>query len=115
MQEVKLFDASFQCYTATHDLYRGLVAAEPEVVDYALGLSRTEARFAVWHLHQRTVESDQQASAWLEQAKARLIELRDSNRAHAREGDVALLLSEIRANERVASRRCEKRASDSRD
>jgi len=108
-QDFKHFDESLRCYTAAYDLYQGFFTSEPHVADYAISLSKTEARLAVWHLHQKTAEHDRKASEWLEKAENRLIELRDSGRSGGRERDVRVVLDQIQANNQVIARRHKKR------
>lgn len=109
-QELGRSSGSLACYIAAHRLHLDLSKQGPHIVDYSIELSRTEAKIAVWHLHQHTAEDDQVASDWLERAEDRLIEVCDPDQERGRQWDCRSLLDSIRGNRDRIHKRAEKRS-----
>jgi tetratricopeptide (TPR) repeat protein len=107
LQRLQQFARSLECYSAAYGLLRSLVLDNPLVADYEIEFARNEARMAVWNLHQRTADNDVVAKTLLQSAADRLTHLRDSEAAAGRKYDIDVMLSQIKGNNALISRRSE--------
>lgn len=89
-------DAVAQYLSASKE-YERLWQEEPDVTDYAISLSHSEASLAVAHMSYRTEAGDKRAKQVLERAKARLVELVESRDVSAWKHDITEYLTQIEA------------------
>ena len=100
-------DDSLRHLTEAHDIYEHLAAQQPDVVDHSIGLSRTEIRLAICFEAQGAPENYRTALDWLEAARDRLAQLRESGHSRGREWQIEKLLKNIRTHEEWTLARCE--------
>ncbi len=103
------FDESLQCFVAALDLYKGLAGAEPDVLDHAMEVHRTETKIAVWYQSRKTPEGDQTATEWFDRAEDGLKRLQNTEQGHTYEWRCRRILDGIEANRRVLAWRAKKR------
>lgn len=108
-RKLKRYDEALHHCTAAHAIFKELAEAEPDIINHIIELSRTEAKLGVWHLSQRTAQHDEIAAEWLKRAEDRLVALRDSGRADARDWDVQTLLDNTHMNKQVILKRVKER------
>ena len=107
-QQRNRFEESWRCFEDAQSLYLQVIAEEPTNPDFKIALSQTEARMAVWHMHQRTVADDRAAAELLQTAEARLEDLRHTHTLEEVAGHVAGLLDNVRVNKQIVWERLQK-------
>lgn len=98
-------DAAECLYDDVGDIYADLHAAQPDVFDHAIEMSRTRLRSAVLLLRRNTLAGDEDASMMLQSARIQLQELVKDPQAKARQKDLDELLDTLYQNDRVAEKR----------
>ena len=90
--------------------YLQLIELEPQVVRHVVELARTEVRIGVLHLFYKSAVDDATAVEWLERARARLIDAKESDKPGTFTGLVDRLLNNIDTNQNIVIHRAERRS-----
>ncbi len=98
-------DESLGYYTEAYDIRLALYKADPESTAGSMELLHSEATLAVWHIVQKTIDGNLQATEWLDRAQTHLDQMQETGVCDDRPAECRRFAKDLAKNRGIIERR----------